>query len=70
LIEFFAAKLVNVEYDKIFMLESRGFLLGVPLSLRVNKPSYPCRKKGKLPGDVIAYTYDLEYGTDSIEIQK
>ena len=66
LIDIFAAKLANVQYDKIFMLQSRGFLLGVPLSLKVNKPCYPFRKKGKLPGDVITYKYSLEYGTDEI----
>lgn len=49
-IDLFVAALDNVHYDKIFMLESRGFLLAVPLSLRVNKPCYPFRKKGKLPG--------------------
>ena len=51
------------------MLESRGFLFAVPLSLKLNKPCYPFRKKGKLPGEVYTHTYDLEYGSDSIQIQ-
>lgn len=58
-IDLFEKKLQDVSYSKIFMLESRGFVFGVPLSLRVNKPIYPVRKKGKLPGDVLSYTYDL-----------
>lgn len=41
------------------MLQSRGFLFAVPLSLKMNKSCYPLRKQGKLPGDVIAYKYDL-----------
>lgn len=52
------------------MLESKGFLLGPPLSLRVNKPCYPIRKKGKLPGECFELSYGLQYGNDTIEIQK
>lgn len=48
--DIFAEHLQKVQYDKIFMLESRGFFFGVPLSLKLNKPCYPIRKKGKLPG--------------------
>lgn len=65
-LDIFQAHLGKVEFAKIFMLESRGFLFGVPLSLRMNKPCYPVRKKGKLPGLVSSFKYSLEYGFDEI----
>jgi adenine phosphoribosyltransferase len=68
--ELFAEHLQSVNYDRIYMLESRGFLFAVPLSLKVKKPCHPFRKKGKLPGPVARLQYDLEYGTDCIEMQK
>ena len=70
IINIFAERLKNVNYDHIYMLESRGFLFAVPLSLKVNKPVHPFRKKGKLPGPLGRIEYDLEYGSDIIEIQK
>ena len=59
--EIFIERLENqfVEYDKIFMLESRGFLFGVPLSQKTGKPCYPIRKKGKLPGECLGVGYGL-----------
>ena len=50
-------------------IESRGVLLASALADRMDLPMTMIRKKGKLPGDVISYEYDLEYGTDIIEIQ-
>ena len=50
-------------------IESRGFLVSSPLASRIGLGSTMIRKKGKLPGDTIEYKYDLEYGTDTIEIQ-
>jgi adenine phosphoribosyltransferase len=55
-------------FNIIYGLEARGFVLGPLLALEWNLPFAPIRKKGKLPGDVISFTYDLEYGTDTIEI--
>lgn len=57
--DIFESELQNVDYSKIFMLESRGFIFATPLSLRVNKPCYPFRKKGKLPGELIRVEYKL-----------
>jgi adenine phosphoribosyltransferase len=51
-------------------MESRGFLLGMPLALELNIPFICIRKKGKLPGVVSGVSYALEYGTAEIEIQK
>jgi len=51
-------------------MESRGFLLGMPLALELNIPFVCIRKKGKLPGEVSGISYSLEYGSAEIEIQK
>jgi len=51
-------------------LEARGFLFGSPLATDLFLPFVPIRKKGKLPGKVIQQSYDLEYGSDTIEIQE
>ncbi|XP_068239944.1 adenine phosphoribosyltransferase [Palaemon carinicauda] len=58
------------EFDVILGLESRGFVLGAPLALALNKPFVPMRKKGKLPGKLKQVTYTLEYGTDVFEVQE
>ena len=56
--------------DKIVAIESRGFILGSVLADRLGAGFVPVRKKGKLPAGKIAYTYDLEYGTDCLEIHE
>ncbi|MFH0875932.1 MAG: adenine phosphoribosyltransferase [archaeon] len=56
--------------DVIAGIESRGFIFGAPLALRLGASFIPIRKKGKLPGDVLSQEYSLEYGTDKIEIHK
>jgi len=55
--------------DIIAGIESRGFLFATPLALRMELPMMMIRKAGKLPGEVVSYEYDLEYGTDKIQIQ-
>lgn len=49
-------------------IESRGFLLGYPLAMKLNVPFVLIRKKGKLPYDKISFDYDLEYGSATIEM--
>jgi adenine phosphoribosyltransferase len=51
-------------------IESRGFLFAVPAALALHVPFVPARKKGKLPGAVLRADYALEYGHDTIEVQK
>src|SRR5580693_7317668 len=51
-------------------IESRGFLVAAPLALALGCGFVMIRKRGKLPGATIPLTYDLEYGTDTIEIQE
>ena len=64
------ALMEGVEFDAIASLESRGFLFGMPIAYNLNKPLIPIRKKGKLPRETVEATYDLEYGTATIEIHK
>ncbi len=56
--------------DVLAAIESRGFLVAAPLAAALGCGFTMLRKKGKLPGETISHTYDLEYGTDTIEIQK
>ncbi|MBP5225236.1 MAG: adenine phosphoribosyltransferase [Lachnospiraceae bacterium] len=62
--------LIGVDYDGFVGIESRGFIFGAPLAYRNHKPLLLCRKKGKLPRETEAVTYDLEYGTATIEMHK
>ncbi|KQN68625.1 MULTISPECIES: adenine phosphoribosyltransferase [Rahnella] len=53
---------------KVVGTEARGFLFGAPVALVLGVGFVPVRKPGKLPRETISETYDLEYGTDSLEI--
>ncbi|CZF80073.1 Adenine phosphoribosyltransferase [Grimontia celer] len=55
-------------FTKIVGTESRGFLFGAPLALELGVGFVPVRKPGKLPREVISESYELEYGTDKLEI--
>jgi len=57
-------------FDIIVGIESRGFIIGGALSYTLGKGFVPIRKKGKLPAETISHEYELEYGTDIIEIHK
>ena len=59
----------SVKPDLIVGIESRGFIVGMPLALRQGLGFIPVRKPGKLPGAVIGLDYALEYGSDRLEIQ-
>ena len=63
-------KLDGVDFDIVLGPESRGFIFGVPIAYNMHKAFVPVRKKGKLPRATISQTYDLEYGTATIEIHK
>lgn len=54
--------------DAIAGIESRGFLFGMPLALRLGVPFLTVRKKGKLPYRTVSFKYDLEYGSAEIEM--
>jgi len=56
--------------DLLIGIESRGFLVAAPLAYELGRGFAMVRKQGKLPGATASLTYDLEYGTDTIEIQE
>lgn len=56
------------EVDYVLGTEARGFILGVPAALELGVGFVPIRKPGKLPGEVIRAEYELEYGTDAVEM--
>ena len=56
--------------DLLIGIESRGFLVAAPLAYELGLGFAMVRKKGKLPGQTVRFTYDLEYGSDTIEIQE
>lgn len=62
------AKLEGVDFDVVIGPESRGFIFGVPIAYNLTKSFVPVRKAGKLPYKTKSKTYDLEYGTATIEM--
>lgn len=54
--------------DSLVAVESRGFLFGAPLAYELGIPLYLARKQGKLPGETVAQSYSLEYGSATIEM--
>lgn len=61
-------KLEPYDFDVIVAPEARGFILGAPLAYILGKGFVPARKPGKLPGRKRRVTYELEYGSDALEI--
>ncbi len=64
------AMLSGVDFDVIVGPESRGFIFGAPVAYLLHKSFVPVRKKGKLPRETISASYELEYGTEEVEIHK
>ncbi len=63
-------KLEGVDFDVVVGTESRGFMFGVPIAYELHKAFVPVRKKGKLPLETIEQSYDLEYGSATVEMHK
>ena len=61
---------INNDIDIIVGIEARGFIIGGALAYTMGKGFIPARKKGKLPAPVVEQEYELEYGTDIIEMHK
>ena len=58
----------STKITKVAGIESRGFIIGAPLAYLLGVGFVPIRKKGKLPADTVGIDYELEYGTDRLEI--
>ena len=65
-----AAPFVDLRIDVVVGIESRGFIFGAPIADVLNCSFVPVRKPGKLPWKTESVSYELEYGTDALEIHK
>ena len=70
LIDLFVTALKGEHVDVVVGPESRGFILGSALAYALHAGFVPLRKPGKLPCEVVSASYELEYGTDSLEMHK
>ena len=69
-VEALAGRFAGEGVAKVLGVEARGFIIAAPVAYHLGAGFVPVRKKGKLPGDVYSYTYELEYGTDTLEVHK
>jgi adenine phosphoribosyltransferase len=69
-IEALAGHFEVARVEKVVGIEARGFILAAPLALRFGAGFVPARKAGKLPGATRSVTYDLEYGTETLEVHE
>jgi len=70
LIDALSANYIGNQIDLILGMEARGFIFGPALAYRLNAGFVPVRKPGKLPAETAKVSYDLEYGSNSLEIHK
>ena len=70
LIDALSENYIGKEIDLVLGMEARGFIFGPALAYRLNAGFVPVRKPGKLPAETIKVSYDLEYGSNSLEIHK
>jgi adenine phosphoribosyltransferase len=68
-VDLLAVAIRPLQPDLLVGIESRGFLVAAPLALQLGCGFVMMRKAGKLPGETLSHTYDLEYGSDTIEMQ-
>ena len=61
---------IITDAEAIISIDARGFIFGTAISLKTSKPMIVARKKGKLPGELVFKNYNLEYGNDSLYVQK
>ncbi len=69
LVDVFVHRYLNSDLDAVVGIDARGFIIGAPLAYELNTGFVPVRKKGKLPGSTISEKYDLEYGSNEVEMQ-
>lgn len=70
MIDLLCNRVKQFKFDRILGIESRGFLLAPSMAQKLKLPFGPIRKKGKLPGELYSVDYALEYGTDTLQVQK
>ena len=69
-VEYFYNVAAVYDVDYLFAADARGFIWGSPVAYRLGIPLHVVRKKGKMPGELISREYELEYGTDTLELRK
>ncbi|MDD5130727.1 MAG: adenine phosphoribosyltransferase [Candidatus Omnitrophica bacterium] len=69
-VDLLAKKFKTKKFDKVVGVEARGFIFGAAVAYKIGAGFVPVRKKGKLPFKAISTTYQLEYGTDTLEIHQ
>ncbi|MDR0198341.1 MAG: adenine phosphoribosyltransferase [Methanomassiliicoccaceae archaeon] len=69
-VEEMAAPFMDDKVDIVVGPESRGFIFGVPVAIALGAGFVPVRKKGKLPARTVSVSYELEYGTDTLEMHE
>ena len=69
-VEALIAEYRNADIDYVAAVEARGFIFGTTVAERLGVGFIPVRKKGKLPAKTIAHSYELEYGSDTLEIHE
>ncbi len=69
-IDLWVKELKKLKINKVVAMESRGFLFGVPVALRLKAGFVPVRKPGKLPRKTISQSFSLEYGKDKLEMHQ
>lgn len=70
MIDYLCDEFKDVKIDYIAGIESRGFIFGMPMAYKLGAGFVPIRKPNKLPAETYAQEYELEYGTDKIEVHK
>lgn len=68
MIDYLCEQFKDVKIDYIAGIESRGFIFGMPMAYKLNAGFVPIRKPNKLPAETISQEYELEYGSDKIEV--
>lgn len=63
-------RFINLNIQRVIGVEARGFILGAPIAVALGAGFVPVRKAGKLPWAVVREEYDLEYGSDKLEIHR
>ncbi|MFC1633281.1 adenine phosphoribosyltransferase [Planctomycetota bacterium] len=67
-VDILSADFTEAQIDYVAAVEARGFIFGAAVAKKLGAGFVPIRKKGKLPGQTESITYDLEYGTDTLEV--
>lgn len=70
MIDYFCEQFKDTKIDYVAGIESRGFILGMPIAYKLNAGFVPIRKPNKLPAATYSQEYELEYGTDKIEVHR